>query len=255
MLEAVLALPFGLAFGSFSTVVVSRVPRGDSLVRPRSRCSDCGAELRLRDNIPILSWILLRGSCRDCGSRIPAFYPLMELATAALFVGVFTVYSNPWIAVMIGVFVAIMPAIALIDAGHRIIPNRIIYPSLAGFGAYIATAWLAQLPLSLASAALGAAAYGGGFLLVAVVSPRGMGMGDVKLAGLIGLVLGSLGLRYVLVAAGAGIALGGIGAILALLMGRGRKDAIPFGPFLAAGAVVAALWGSDVASAYLGLLT
>jgi leader peptidase (prepilin peptidase)/N-methyltransferase len=253
MLEAILAVPFGLAFGSFSTVVVARIPAGDSVVKPRSRCTACGAEIRARDNIPVVSWILLRGRCRSCDARISAVYPLTELLTATLFVGAFIAYQNLWIAFMMGTFVALMPAIALIDARHKIIPNRIVYPSLIGFGAYITLAWMAGAPVSVLNAAIGFLVYGGSLFLVALISPRGMGMGDVKLVALIGVVLGSLGLRYVGVAAGAGILLGGVAAIGALLVGKDRKGTIPFGPFLAAGALVAAFWGPAIADAYLRL--
>jgi leader peptidase (prepilin peptidase)/N-methyltransferase len=175
--------------------------------------------------------------------------------TAALFVAAFIVYSNMWAAIMIAAFVALMPIIAVIDARHKIIPNRIVYPAFLAMSAYVMVAWLLGAPLSAVGAAIGCASYGGGLLLVALASPRGMGMGDVKLAGLIGLVLGSLALRLVLVAAGVGIVLGGLAAIGALLTGSGRKHAIPFGPFLASGAVIAALWGPRIAAVYLNALT
>jgi leader peptidase (prepilin peptidase)/N-methyltransferase len=195
------------------------------------------------------------GRCRACGTRISAVYPLTEVVTALLFAAAFVVYASLWIAFMIGAFVALMPAIAMIDARHRIIPNRIVYPSLLGFAAYIAIAWLAGAPVSPASAAIGFLVYGGALFLVALISPRGMGMGDVKLVALIGMVLGSLGLPFVGVAAGAGILFGGVAAIVALFAGRGRKGTIPFGPFLAAGAVVAAFWGPQIADAYLRLVS
>jgi leader peptidase (prepilin peptidase) / N-methyltransferase len=144
----------------------------------------------------------------------------------------------------------LMPAIALIDIEHRIIPNRVMYPSLVAFPVYLVVGRLAGAPVDLVRMVAGFALFGGALFVVALVS-RGMGMGDVKLASLIGLVLGSLGLGYVGVAAGAAIALGGVGAIVALLIGRSRKAAIPFGPYLAAGAIVAAFWGSQIADWYL----
>jgi leader peptidase (prepilin peptidase)/N-methyltransferase len=249
-LPAIVALPFGLALGSFMTVVTERVPAGMSVVSPRSRCPRCGAEIANRDNVPVLAWVLLRGRCRSCGARISPRYPLLELSTALLFSGAFLVYESLWVAIAIAFLLVLMPAIAAIDIEHRIIPNRLMYPALIAFPVYLTIAKLFGAPVDLARMVAGFALFGGALFVVAIVS-RGMGMGDVKLAALIGLVLGSLGLRYVGVAAGAAIVLGGIGAIGALLLGRGRKSAIPFGPYLAAGAVVSAFWGGQIADWYL----
>jgi leader peptidase (prepilin peptidase)/N-methyltransferase len=249
-LIAIVVFPLGLALGSFMTVVTARVPAGESVVQPRSRCPTCGIEIANRDNVPILGWALLRGRCRNCGSRISARYPLLELSTASLVSGAFLVYESVWVAVAIAALLMLMPAIALIDIEHRVIPNRVMYPSLVAFPAYLVVARLAGAPVDLVRMVAGFALFGGALFVIALVS-RGMGMGDVKLASLIGLVLGSLGLRYVGVAAGAAIALGGAGAIVALLIGRSRKAAIPFGPYLAAGAIVAAFWGSQIADWYL----
>jgi leader peptidase (prepilin peptidase) / N-methyltransferase len=250
-IRAIVALPFGLGVGSFMTVAVSRIPKGESVVRPRSRCPACGAEIGARDNVPVLSWLLLRGKCRRCGERISVEYPLLEVATAGLVVGAAIRYTNPWQAVLVGGLLALMPAIALIDLRHRIIPNRLIYPSLILFPIVIVLAWLIGDAADPIRAVVGLLLYGG-FLFVVAVASRGMGMGDVKLVALIGLVLGSLGLRFVGVAAGAAIALGGLGGLIALAMGRGRKSKIPFGPYLAVGAVVAGLWGEELASWYIG---
>jgi leader peptidase (prepilin peptidase)/N-methyltransferase len=250
-----LALPFGLAFGSFLTVVIHRVPAGESVVRPRSRCPACGVQIRALDNVPVVSWVLLRGRCRACGVRIPAVYPLTELATGALFVGVALRHPDPWRAVLLAPFVGVLLALAVIDARTKKLPNRIVYPTLATSAVYLAVAALAGAPVDLLGAGIGFLAYGGGLLVVALVSPKGMGMGDVKLAALIGLVLGALGLRYVAVAAGLGILLGGVGAVAALLAGASRKQAVPFGPFLAAGAVLAVFVAPQAARIYLDLLT
>ncbi|MEX2275648.1 MAG: prepilin peptidase [Actinomycetota bacterium] len=244
---------FGLPIGSFLTVVAYRVPRKESVSRPRSRCPSCGTELRNRDNIPVVSWLALRGRCRSCGVRISAVYPLIELATGGLFVSAAIVFDDLWVAIMMAAFLALMPPIAIIDIRQRIIPNRITYPALIGFGLYLVVARLAGAPVDLSRAGLGFLLYGGVLLLIALIVPRGMGIGDVKLVALIGLVLGSLGLRYVGVAAGAGILLGGIGSIVALIVGLGRKQAIPFGPYLAAGAIVAAFFADPISRAYLDL--
>ncbi|MEX0990017.1 MAG: prepilin peptidase [Actinomycetota bacterium] len=252
-LRAIIFGLFGLPIGSFLTVVVHRVPNRESVVAPRSRCPSCGAELRNVDNIPVVSWLLLRGRCRSCGARISVVYPIVELGTAGLFVAAALVFDDLWVAVMMALFLALMPPIAVIDIRHRIIPNLITYPALIVFPVYLVIARLFGAPVDLARAGFGLAIYGGALLLIAVVVPRGMGMGDVKLVALIGLVLGSLGLRYVGVAAGVGILLGGIGSIVALLIGLGRKQAIPFGPYLAAGAMIAAFFAEPISRAYLDL--
>jgi leader peptidase (prepilin peptidase)/N-methyltransferase len=249
-LRVLVALPFGLVVGSFMTVAVHRLPKGESVVSPRSRCPLCSAEIGARDNIPVLSWLLLQGRCRRCGGRISVEYPLVELAAAGLVVLAAIRYSNPWQAVLVGGLLALMPGIALIDLRHRIIPNRLIYPSLLVFPVLIVLAWLIGEAADPVRAGIGLLLYGGILFVVAAVS-GGMGMGDVKLAALIGLVLGSLGLRFVGVAAGAAVVFGGLGGLVALAMGRGRKSAIPFGPYLVAGAVAAGLWGEEIASWYI----
>jgi leader peptidase (prepilin peptidase) / N-methyltransferase len=242
---------FGLVFGSFLTVVVYRVPRRQSIVAPRSACPACGAEIRPRDNIPVLSYLLLRGRCRACGARISPRYLFLEVATALLFAGASLRFHAAYKAGLLALFFAVMLAIAVIDVERRIVPNRIVYPSLVLFGLLVAVGALAGDHLSLAAAGLGFLAYGGGLLLVSLVAPGGMGMGDVKLAALIGLVLGALGLRYVAVAAAAGILAGGLGAMALLVFKRAsRKQAIPFGPYLAAGAVVAAFLAPRIAAWY-----
>ena len=247
-------LPVGLVFGSFLTVVVHRVPAGESVVRPRSRCPACGATLRNIDNVPVVSWLALRGRCHACGARIPAVYPLVELGTGLLFVATALRFEDWWTAVMLAPFLGVLVALAIIDARTKKLPNRIVYPTLLVASAYLIVARLGGGSVDLLDATLGFLAYGGGLLVVALIAPRGMGMGDVKLAALIGLVLGSLGLEYVAVAAGLGIVFGGVGALVALLRGAGRKQAIPFGPFLAAGAVVATFVAPAISDAYLDLL-
>lgn len=250
-----LAGSIGLAFGSFLTVVVHRVPAGESLVRPRSRCPSCGTQLRGIDNIPVASWVALRGRCHACGARISPIYPLTELVTGALFVAVALRYEDPWIAVLLAPFSGVLVALAIIDWRTKRLPNKIVYPSLLVFPGYLVVAALAGGGVDLLDGLIGFLTYGGVLLVVAFISPTGMGMGDVKLAALIGVVLGSLGLEYVAVAAGVGILLGGLAAIGALIAGLGRKQAIPFGPFLAGGAIVAVFLAPQIADLYLGLLT
>lgn len=253
--RVVVAVPFGLAIGSFLTVVVHRVPAGESVVAPRSRCPSCGTQITARDNVPVISWLLLRGRCRSCGARIPARYPLIELGTAVLFGLAAARFENVWLAILAALFLGLLLALSLIDLEHRILPNRIVYPSLIGFPAYVLVARVAGAPVGLVDALIGFLAYGGAMLLIAVVSPKGMGMGDVKLSALIGLVVGAVDLPSVAVAAGLAVLLGGIGAVAALAMGKGRKSAVPFGPFLAAGAALAVFWGPAIADAYLRSVT
>jgi leader peptidase (prepilin peptidase)/N-methyltransferase len=245
---------FGLAFGSFLTVVDYRAPRRAALVGGRSRCPSCGATISARDNVPVLSYLVLRGRCRRCRTPISPKYPLVELATAALFVAAAVAFGDVYVAGVIAVFLGAMVALAIIDIEHRLIPNVVVYPSLALFLVAIAVGALLGRPVSVTGAGLGLLVFGGAILIVALLSPRGMGMGDVKLASLIGLVLGSQGLRYVAVAAGLAIVAGGVGGIVALALGRSRKDTIPFGPYLAAGSIAAAFFAGPIAGAYLSLL-
>lgn len=253
-LRAIVGVPVGLVLGSFMTVVVARVPAGESLVRPRSRCPSCGTPIRNVDNVPVVSWLVLRGRCRACGARIPAVYPLLELATALVVVAAAVAAPDVWTAVMLGALASMLPAIALIDLRHRIIPNRLMYPSLVAFPVFVLIAWALGGAVDPLRALIGFAAYGGGLFVVAAVS-GGMGFGDVKLAALLGIVLGSLGLRFVGVAAAAAIVLGAAVAVGALIAGGNRKSAIPFGHAIAAGALVAILAGEPIASWYLDRLT
>jgi leader peptidase (prepilin peptidase)/N-methyltransferase len=255
---AALRLPLfalaGLIFGSFVTVLVHRVPRGESVVLPGSACPSCGTPIQPRDNVPVFSYLALRGRCRHCGSRISAQYPLTEAMTAALFVGAALSLHSIWQAVLVAPFLGILLACALIDARHRIIPNRIVYASLVIFAVAVLVFWFVGSGIRLATAALGLLAFGGGLLLVAIIAPHGMGMGDVKLAALMGLVLGSLGWRYVGVSVAVAIVAGGLGATVTLLAGASRKDAIPFGPYLAGGGILSALFAPHIASWYFAFL-
>jgi leader peptidase (prepilin peptidase)/N-methyltransferase len=230
----------GLVFGSFFNVVAYRLPRSESLSRPRSRCPHCAAAIRPRDNVPVLGWLLLRGRCRDCRAPISGRYPLVEAATAALAVAVVLTHQSVRGIALGLVLVAVLVPVALI------IPNRILAPAAAAAIAIGLITDPARLPEQLI-----AAAAAGGFLLAFVLAyPRGMGMGDVKLAAVLGLFLG----RSVAVALIAGL-LGGVlvGAFVIARVGveRGRKTAVPFGPFLALGAVVALFAGPAVVHWYL----
>lgn len=244
----------GLCVGSFLNVVIRRVPQRQSVWRSRSNCAACGSPVAGRDSIPLVSWVLLRGHCRDCGVAVPARYPLVEIATATLFAAAGIRFAQSFALPAFCVFFASLLAITLIDYDHFIIPNRVIYPTL------FITAPMLLLASALQGDWLAAehAAVGGvgGFLalfIVHLVSPRGMGFGDVRLAGLIGMMLGWLGLGFVFLGLFLSFLLAsviGIGLMVTRI--RGRKDAVPFGPFMAAGALIAVLWGQEILGAYLG---
>jgi leader peptidase (prepilin peptidase)/N-methyltransferase len=236
----------GLLVGSFLNVVAHRLPRGESLVHPRSRCPGCGAPIAAYDNVPVLSWLLLRGRCRHCGEPISARYPLVELTTAVLYALV-VVAKDDALDVALGLLLvtALVP-ITLIDLELRLIPNRITLP--AAVAAVVAAVILdvGFVPEQL----IAGAAAGGFFLLAAVAYPRGMGMGDVKLAGMLGLYLG----RAVAPAIFAGLIAGVlVGAVVIARKGarEGRKTAVPFGPFLALGGLVGLFFGDAIVDAYL----
>jgi len=252
--EAVLFGVFGLVFGSFLTVLVHRTPRRESVVGGRSRCPACHATIGARDNVPVLSWMLLRGRCRNCGERISFEYPLTELASAAVFVGAAVAFRDLYLAAVMAVFLAILLALALIDLRHKILPNAIVYPSLVVFALALGAGAAIGRHVELSTAGLGLLVFGGALLTVAVIAEGSMGMGDVKLAALIGLVLGSQGLRDVGVAAGVAILSAGVGGVAALAAGQSRKSAIPFGPYLVIGAIAATFWGASLARAYLWLV-
>jgi leader peptidase (prepilin peptidase) / N-methyltransferase len=243
----VLAALGGLIIGSFLNVVVYRLPRGESLAHPPSRCPSCGAPVKPYDNIPVLSWLLLRGRCRSCGAPISARYPAVEALTGALYALVTWARWDDASGIALGiVLVTVLVPVALIDFEHRIIPNRITAPA-----AVIAIAIGLALDMDFVVEQLIAGAAAGGFFLVAAIAyPRGMGMGDVKLAGVMGLYLGrGVGLA-VLVGLVAGVLVGA--AIMARVGAKaGRKTAVPFGPFLALGGLIAIFAGDAVADAYL----
>jgi leader peptidase (prepilin peptidase)/N-methyltransferase len=243
---ASLAFLGGMITGSFVGVVAHRVPRGRSIVGPRSECTSCGAQIAAYDNVPVISWVLLGGHCRSCGDRIPARYPLVELAVGVAFAATALVLRHDPAALALGlVFVAVLAAITLTDLERRVIPNAIL---LAGSVACLAIV-AATDPSSLPERAAAAAGAGGFLLVFALVYPSGMGMGDVKLAAVMGLFLGA----SVIPALFVGIVLGAVaGAGLMLRHGSAaRKHAVPFGPFLAVGGVVGLLAGSQMIDAYL----
>jgi leader peptidase (prepilin peptidase)/N-methyltransferase len=243
---AAVAFAPGLALGSFLNVVAARVPLRRSVIHPRSACMSCGQEIRAVDNIPLVSYALLRGRCRNCRTRIPFVYPAVELVTALLIAACVFVFGLTAEAAVAALFCAVLVAVSAIDLEHRIIPNRIVLPATA---VVLLANTARDLTPEWTIAALGAS----GFLLAAALAyPAGMGMGDVKLALFIGAALG----KTVAVAMMAGMLAAMIpGLFLFARHGsKARKMGIPFGPFLAIGSVVALFWGHDILSAYFGTL-
>lgn len=244
---AAIAFLGGLVAGSFVTVVAHRVPRGESIVGPRSRCPACGAQIAAYDNVPVLSWLLLRGRARCCAAPISPRYPLTELALGALYaMTVLVLWDEPAEIALGLVLVTTLLAVTLTDLERRIIPNRILLAA-ALIGIAIAAA---SDPGSLPERAVAAVAAGGLLFLAALAYPRGMGLGDVKLAATMGLFLGRNVAPAIFVALLAGSLVG-----LTMIARHGtaaRKQAIPFGPFLALGGVVGLLAGDQLVDWYLG---
>jgi leader peptidase (prepilin peptidase)/N-methyltransferase len=245
-MEATFAGLMGAIFGSFLNVVVHRLPRHESLATPASHCPKCATPVKPYDNIPIISWLLLRGHCRGCGAAISARYPFVEALTAAGCAGAVLAHATATgIALSVTLILVIVPA-ALIDLEHRIIPNRI-----TALGAVLALAFGLALDPAGEPERLIAAAAAGGFLLIAALAyPGGMGMGDVKLAGMMGLFLGASVAPALLIALVAGVT---VGAVVIARKGvqAGRRTTIPFGPFLAFGALFAVFLGHQLVGVYV----
>lgn len=240
----VLAL-FGAVLGSFANVVIYRLPRGASIVVPGSRCPHCGTPIRPWDNVPLLSFLALRGRCRHCGGRIALRYPFVEALMAVLVVAVGARFSGEPLAFASALILAfLLVVITFIDLDHQLILNRLTYPGIA-VGLVLAVLWGGGRWKTAGLAGLGAAAV---ILAIVVLSRGGMGGGDVKLAALIGVFLGWPNAVVALFLAF--LAGGTVGLLLLALRLRGRKDAIPFGPALAAGALAALFWGEAIARWY-----
>jgi leader peptidase (prepilin peptidase) / N-methyltransferase len=244
---ALVSLAPGLALGSFLNVVAARVPRRTSIVKPASACMACGTPIAMRDNVPVLSWFLLRGRCRSCGVRISPLYPAVEVATAVLIAACVLAFGLTGQMVVSAFFCAVLVAVSAIDLTHRIIPNRIVLPSFVVV--LVAQTLLEPSP----QWALGALAASGFLFLAVLAYPAGMGMGDVKLALLMGAALGkTVGVALMF---GMFAALVPAVVLLARHGSKARKMGIPLGPFLALGSVVALFWGDVLLDAYLALLT
>jgi leader peptidase (prepilin peptidase)/N-methyltransferase len=246
----------GLLIGSFLNVVIWRVPRGESVRAPASHCPACDTPIRPWDNVPVLSWVLLRGRCRHCGTRISARYPAVELLTGVLFAVVSLAIGLTWALPAFLYLTAVGVALTFIDLDTKRLPNALTlssYPVMAGLlllPAVADGAWSAY-----GRALLGGVALFAFYLVLALVYPAGMGLGDVKLAGVLGMALAWLGWGVWLVGAFLGFLLGAVvGLGLMAVRRAGRRTAIPFGPFMVAGTLLAIVWGQDIADWYVGLL-
>jgi len=235
----------GLITGSFLSVVAHRVPLGESIVAPRSRCPSCGTQIAAYDNVPLFSYLALRGRCRHCDAKVPATYPLLEAGLAAVFVAILLRYSDDGSEIALGAcLAATLATITLTDLEHRVIPNKVlIVAALVAVGLLVAGDRDA-----LAEHAIAAAIAFAVMFLIAIVYPRGMGMGDVKLAGVMGLYLGKAVAPAILIAFAAGAIYGGF--LIARHGSEARKRAVPFGPFLALGGVVAIFCGTEIVDWY-----
>ena len=239
----VLAAPLGLVIGSFLNVVAYRLPRGESLVRPRSRCTACGHEVKPYDNVPIFSWLLLRGRCRHCAQRISARYPLVELVTAAVFASVVVHQGAHATLALTLPFAAMLIAVAAIDLEHKIVPNKILLP-MAAWGL---VGGAAIRPHAMPEMLIAGAAAFACLLLTALAYPKGMGMGDVKLAGVMGLYLG----LSIVPALAVAFLTGSIAGMAVLARaGGGRGHGVPFAPFMALGGLVGLLAGPELVHLY-----
>jgi leader peptidase (prepilin peptidase)/N-methyltransferase len=246
VLDTTLAALTGLCLGSFLNVVAYRLPAGISLATPPSACPGCGVAIRPYDNVPVLSWLVLGGHCRSCERSISPRYPLTEAVTGALFAAVVIAHgasASVWLDL---IFVAGLIAITRIDLEHGIIPDRILAPMAAAALVLTAIFEPHQLPARL----IAAAAAGGVFALIVLVYPKGMGMGDAKLLGVMGLVLGRSVAPALLIALVVGTL---VGAVVMAKRGvaDGRRTKVPFGPFLALGGVVALFAGPALVNVYL----
>jgi leader peptidase (prepilin peptidase) / N-methyltransferase len=244
----------GLAIGSFLNVVIWRVPRKLSVVRPPSHCPQCETPIRPSDNVPVLAWLLLKGKCRHCGNPIPVRYPLVEAGCGVLFAAVAARFGAEWELPAYLVLTAALLAISLIDLEHFIVPDRITAPLTVSSLVLLGGAALAEGDgWRFGRALLGGVAFFAFLLVLNLLYPKGMGMGDVKLAFSLGLFLGWLGWGQVFLGGFLAFLLGavvGVGLIATKI--KSRKDVVPFGPFLALGTMLTVLWADPILRWYTG---
>jgi leader peptidase (prepilin peptidase)/N-methyltransferase len=244
----------GLLIGSFLNVVVHRVPRGESVVSPPSACPSCGNAIRPRDNLPVAGWLLLKGKCRDCQAPISPRYPLVEAATAGLFIVMTLRFGYDWVLPAYLYLAAVGLALALIDLDCKRLPDALTLPSYPVAAALLGLAALLGSDGDFLKALLGGAAMFAVYFGLAFAYPAGMGFGDVKLAGVLGMYTAWLGWGAWAVGLFLGFFLGGLfGIALILFRKGGRKTAVPFGPFMLLGVLIAILAGPELANGYAEL--
>jgi leader peptidase (prepilin peptidase)/N-methyltransferase len=245
----IIVLAFGLIIGSFCNVVVYRLPQGKSIVTPGSQCRSCARSIRPWDNIPVLSYFLLRGRCRLCKEPISIRYPVVECISGVLFVLFYLKFGLSMTFVVYALLTSTLVIVALIDLDHKIIPNTITLPGMAmGLGLSIGV-----LPIAPLASLCGLLIGGAIFYLIALVSKGGMGGGDIKLIAMIGAFLGVHGGLFTIFASAL---LGSVVGLMLILLGKkGRKDRVPFGPFLSCGAILFMLSGDDLIQWYLNLFS
>ncbi|HMK97387.1 MAG TPA: prepilin peptidase [Acidimicrobiales bacterium] len=256
VIAALLLGAFGLVIGSFANVVIYRVPEGRSIVKPPSACPKCGAPVRPLDNIPVLSWFLLGGRCRDCKAPISLRYPAVEALTALVFLGVGWRFGVSWTGAGQAVLAAGLVMLGLIDLDHMLLPRRVVYTTLTLVAAVlIAGAASGSQWHRLGIAAICALVPWALFFAINFVSPKALGFGDVRLALLIGFGLGWLGAGYAFFGFIVASVLGALVGVTLIALGKaGRRTPIPFGTFLAAGALTAVLFGAPVVHWYSGFV-
>jgi len=251
---SVVVFLFGLVLGSFDNVAIFRIPEGKSLWAPRSFCPNCGYTIAWYDNIPVVSYLVLRGRCRNCSKSISWRYPLVELVSGLLFLAVFAKVGFQWTAELLPYLfmVTVLIIVSAIDLQQQIIPNKVMYPSIVVALVAMGIVSLVRGDYHIITDSLvGFAVIAVPWALLSLVFPRGFGMGDAKLAAFTGTILGW---RSELIGFFIGIFLGAVAGVILMAGGKkGRKSRIPFGPFLAAGAFVALFWGQAIWDAYLSL--
>ena len=255
-LMTILAAIFGLTVGSFLNVCIDRLPRGESISTGRSHCESCGRQLTARELVPVISYLALKGRCRSCGAQIPRRLPCVEATTGLIFAGLYLAYGPTGSFLLLVAYACILIVVFVVDLEHGLILNKVVYPALAlalVVAAVVPPQWLGDFgPHPIVSALAGAGAGFALLLLIALASRGGMGWGDVKFGAFMG---AATGFPLIFVALFVGTIVGGIvGVLLLASRKKGRKQTIPFGPFLAAGTMATLLWGSTILQWYLGLM-
>jgi len=247
MLNHLIVFLFGVTLGSFLNVCIYRIPRGESLILPGSRCPNCREEIAFYDNLPILSYIILKGRCRNCGYKIPLRYPFVELLNGILYISLFSSFGWGFPFIAYSAFISSLIVVTFIDLDYQIVPDRITIPGII-LGILLSST---LLPLGLKDSLSGALIGGGLFYLAAILSRGGMGGGDIKLISMIGAFIGWKGaLTTIFLGALSGSL---VGIFLIVFRGKGRKHKIPFAPFLGLGAVLSLFWGDEIIEWYLTL--